>query len=163
VLVAACLALAACKTKPPSDFASIFPDHKVSLPSAYPIAVSPELVGTYPPEMKSGAGYFYDEVLEYRVWCHPDKGAAPLNGESDYFFAFAQYEAAEGFAQKRPGSEKVLVLVRQLEWIAEPETGRFIAEKETRVTEWRVDWLAGNKRTPTTIDEFMKHPHEAAQ
>ena len=60
-------------------------DRTVSPTSAYPVAVDPSKVGTYPPDTKSGAGYFYDNVLEYRVWLHPDNGAAPLNGDKDYF------------------------------------------------------------------------------
>jgi hypothetical protein len=58
-------------------------------------------VGTYPTDTKSGAGYFYDDVLEYRVWMHPEKGAAPFNGTNDYMAAFAQYEAAETFSRQR--------------------------------------------------------------
>ena len=42
-------------------------DRGVSGSSKYPIAVAPERVGKFPAIVKSGAGYFYDEVLEYRV------------------------------------------------------------------------------------------------
>jgi hypothetical protein len=125
------------------------------------VAVDPNRVGTYPPDAKSGAGYFYDEVLEYRVWLHPENGAKPLNGSKDYFVAFAQYEAAEGFFKSAPGAEPPLVLVRQLEWIDEAERGHFIPKKEEHITEWQVGWLPGNKRTPQSIEEFMKHPREA--
>jgi hypothetical protein len=37
----------------------------------YPNVINPSKVGTYPALVKSGGGYFYDEVLEYRVWVHP--------------------------------------------------------------------------------------------
>jgi hypothetical protein len=53
------------------------------------------------------------------------------------------------------------VLVRQREWIAEPMPGKFHAEKGDRVTEWRVKWLAGNKRGPETIANFLVHPKPA--
>ena len=33
----------------------------------YPPAAYPEKVGTYPALCHSGGGYFYDDVLEYRV------------------------------------------------------------------------------------------------
>lgn len=39
--------------------------------SHYPAAIDSALVGTYPAHTKSGGGYFYDDVLEYRVWCRP--------------------------------------------------------------------------------------------
>lgn len=136
-------------------------DRMITPPSAYPIAVDPNRVGTYPPDTKSGAGYFYDEVLEYRVWLHPDRGAAPLNGDEDYFVAFAQYERAEGFSKSTNGAEEPIVLVRQLEWIDEPIPGQFHAEKTERITEWRVKWLAGGKRGPETINNFLAHPKPA--
>lgn len=136
-------------------------DRQITGPSKYPLAVDPNRVGTYPPDSKSGAGYFYDEVLEYRVWLHPENGAKPLNGRDDYFVAFAQYETAERFSKSTPGAEEPLVLVRQLQWIDEPEHGRFIPVKGERVTEWQVRWLPDSKRTPMSIEEFMKHPREA--
>ncbi len=46
--------------------------------SKYPNAKDPDLVGTYPALVKSGGGYVWDEVLEYRVWCHPEIGAVDL-------------------------------------------------------------------------------------
>jgi hypothetical protein len=97
--------------------------------SAYPLAVAPGRVGLYPPETKSGAGYFYDDVLEYRVWLHPENGAVPVNGTKDYFAAFAQYERAAAFAAKARGGEEPLALVRQREWIDEPEPMHFIHKK----------------------------------
>ena len=136
-------------------------DRTVTPDSAYPVSVEPNRVGTYPSETKSGAGYFYDDVLEYRVWLHPDRGAAPFNGEKDYFVAFAQYEPAKAFSTATTGAGEPIVLVRQLEWIAEPRPGTFHAEKGERVTEWRVKWLAGNKRGPNTISNFLAHPEPA--
>jgi hypothetical protein len=161
-LLSTSLVLVACKRdSPPSGFAVVSSDRQISLPSTYPLAHDPSLVGTYPPDTKSGSGYFYDEVLEYRVWFHPENGAKTLNGTNEYFFAFAQYEAAEALSKKSAGAEPPLALVRQLEWIDEPERGRFIAKKGDRITEWQVRWLARNKRKPTTIEDFMKHPWEA--
>ncbi|HEV2223729.1 MAG TPA: hypothetical protein VGR84_12080 [Candidatus Acidoferrales bacterium] len=125
------------------------------------MAVAPNLVGTYPPDTDSGAGYFYDEVLEYRVWLNRDKGAEPLNGDKDYFVAFAQYEPAEAFSRKTRGAEVPIALVRQLEWIDEPERGHFVPERGERITEWQVQWLRNNKRTEDSVTEFMKHPKEA--
>ena len=126
--------------------------------SAYPTAVNPKAVGSYPGSTKSGAGYFYDEVLEYRVWLHPERGAEPLAGDADYFAAFAQFESAEAFARSTPGAEsEPLVLVRQLEWINEPQPGRFEVERGERITEWRVEWL-DSKRGPTSISDFLANP-----
>ena len=136
-------------------------DRTVSLPSAYSVAVDPSRVGTYAPDTKSGSGYFYDDVLEYRVWLHPDNGAAPLNGDKDYFVAFAQYERAEAFSKSTAGAEEPIVLVLQREWINEPTPGEFHAERTERIAEWRVKWLAGNKRGPDTISNFLAHPKPA--
>ena len=158
--IAFLLILAACYHQS-SGFVMLRADHTVSPISAYPVAVDPSRVGTYPPDIKSGAGYFYDEVLEYRVWLHPDQGAAPLNGDQDYFATFAQYERAAAFSKTTAGAEQPIVLVRQREWIAEPTPGQFHAESGERVTEWRVKWLAGNKRGPKTISNFLAHPRPA--
>jgi hypothetical protein len=138
-------------------------DHSISEPTAYPLAINPNLVGTYPTNTKSGAGYFYDDVLEYRVWLSPEDGAKRLNGGSDYYEAFAQYEKAKEFSKVNIGAEEPLVLVRQVEWIREPEPGHFIWEKGERITEWQVRWLTGNKRTAESIQNFLKHPTPAGQ
>jgi putative acetyltransferase len=157
VLVA--LLLPACnRSKPASGVTGVHADRQITGQSKYPAAVNPARVGTYPPNAKSGAGYFYDEVLEYRVWI--ETGATQLNGGNDYFMAFAQYETAERFSKITPDAEPPLALVRQLEWIDEPERGHFIPKKEERIAEWQVGWLPGHKRTPNSIEEFMKHPQE---
>jgi putative acetyltransferase len=132
-------------------------DHTVSGNSKYPVAVDPARVGTYDAESKSGAGYFYDDVLEYRVWLHPEQGARPLNGSNDYYAAFAQYERAEAYSKGMTGSEKPLALVRQREWIDEPQPGQYRPERGERITEWRVQWL-DSKRTETSIRDFLAHP-----
>jgi len=144
-----------------SGFAVLRADRQISGASKWPLAIEPPKVGTYSADTKSGAGYFYDDVLEYRVWVHPDKGGKPLNGDRDYFIAFAQYEPAEEYSKMIPGAEPPLVLIRQLEWIDEPDRGKFVPMKDERITEWQVDWLKGTKRTPTSIQEFLKHPVEA--
>jgi len=130
-------------------------DRTFSGSSAYPQAVDPKLVGTYPGVTKSGAGYFYDDVLEYRVWFYP------AGGGDDRFAAFAQYESALAFFKTTPKAEEPLVLVRQREWINEPEPGHYIPEFGERITEWQVKWLNGSKRTANSITEFMKHPRPA--
>lgn len=146
---------------PASGFTVVRADRQVAGPSTFPVAVDPSRVGLYSPEAKSGAGYFYDDVLEYRVWFHPENGADPLNGKNDYFVAFAQYEAAQALSKKTPGAEEPCVLVRQYEWIDEPEPGHFVPKKAERITEWQVKWLPAGKRTAESIPEFMKHPKEA--
>lgn len=47
----------------------------------YPEVLVPEQVGNYRALAKSGGGYVWDEVLEYRVWCHPQDGAPDLEEE----------------------------------------------------------------------------------
>ena len=156
------LLLAGCNhSNPPSRFAVVRADRQVVGPSTFPVAVDPSRVGSYSPDAKSGAGYFYDDVLEYRVWFHPENGGEPLNGKSDYFVAFAQYEAAQALSKKAPGAEEPCVLVRQYEWVDEPERGHFVPKKVERITEWQVKWLPDSKRTTESIREFMKHPKES--
>ncbi len=123
--------------------------------SQYPLAINFDLVGEYPASTKSGGGYFYDEVLEYRVWCHPERGAPDESNGEDYFYAFADYEHALEFSHSTPGAEPPLVLIRQREWINEPSKGVFIHEKGERITEWCVEWLESSARKPGDIERFI--------
>ena len=118
--------------------------------SSYPLAVDAQRVGSYPALTKSGAGYFYDDVLEYRVWINP-----PAGGD-DYYKAFARYEDALTFSRNTPRSEEPVVLILQKQWIDEPEHGVFFVRNEERITEWRVEWLTNSKRTPGAIERFIE-------
>lgn len=156
ILSALVALLAACSTREgPSAWAV---NKETTGPTRYPLAIDPSAVGTYASRAKSGAGYFYDDVLEYRVWMHPERGAERVAGDGDYFAAFAQYERAVAFAKVTAGAEQPLVLVRQREWIDEPEAGRFVPMKEERITEWQVRWLADSKRGPDSIARFIADP-----
>src|SRR6266436_2220194 len=103
VICAAIVGVVACGQSQPREL--IGADHSASPTSAYPLAVDLNRVGKYPSETKSGAGYFYDDVLEYRVWFYP-KG-----GGDDQYKAFAQYEQALAFSKSTPDSQEPLVLV----------------------------------------------------
>lgn len=118
----------------------------------YPDAVDPSLVGTYPALSKSGGGYVWDNVLEYRVWCHPTEGE---KDSGDYYYAFATYGAAAEFAAARAGAKEPLALIEQLEYIAEDEPGQYVHVKERRVTEWPVKFLSRPRRTDRTIIDFL--------
>ena len=72
--------------------------------SHYPAAIDSALVGTYPAHTKSGGGYFYDDVLEYRVWCRPWQGAPDEFDGEIYYYAFATYEQAKAFSDATAGS-----------------------------------------------------------
>jgi len=123
--------------------------------SDYPNVVDSALVGTYPASAKVGGGYVWDAVLEYRVWCHPERGAQDLDGGSDYFYAFASYQEALEFSQRTQGAEEPIVLILQEEYIAEPEPGHYIHMREQRITEWQVVWLKRSRRTAQTIPAFV--------
>ena len=112
----------------------------------YPKVLDEKKVGNYPALAKAGGGYVWDEVLEYRVWCHPENGAEDLEEGNDYYYAFTNYEDAKKFADKNEGTEEPLALVLQREYIDEPENGRYIHKKEERITEWPVDFLSRPKR-----------------
>ena len=94
---------------------------------------------------KSGGGYVWDRVLEYRVWCHPEHGAPDEADGGDYYYVFATYEEALATSQRIEGAEKPLALVVQEEYIDEPEPGHYVHVKERRVTEWPVEFLARPK------------------
>ena len=49
----------------------------------------------------SGAGYFYDDVLEYRVWVHPEAGGEDLHDGDDYFLAFAKFDVGAPILEER--------------------------------------------------------------
>jgi hypothetical protein len=123
--------------------------------SQYPTAINPEMVGEYDLFCHSGGGYFYDEVLEYRVWCHPEMGASDEFEGDDYCNAFETYEEALAFSESTTGAEIPLVLIKQYETINEPTPNTFIHTKEERVTEWQVQWLEGAKREVDSIEKFL--------
>jgi hypothetical protein len=121
----------------------------------FPRAIDPKRVGKYPALTKSGAGYVWDAVLEYRVWCHPERGAPDLHEGSDYHFAFSNYPKALLFSKKHKGTEAPLALILQREHIDEPSPGKFKHIKQRRVTEWKVEWLSGSRRNKNTIPKFL--------
>jgi hypothetical protein len=146
-LITVCLLAFGC-SDPRKDFT---PDRTVVSSSQYPPAIEPSKVGSYPALTKSGAGLFYDDVLEYRVWMHP-KG-----GGDAYYRAFASYEPALQFSRTSSGAEEPLVLVRQKKWVNEQETGKFEPRSDERITEWQTAWLSQNtKRTEDSIERFLK-------
>jgi hypothetical protein len=124
---------------------------------SYPAAVDPDKVGAYPALAKSGGGYFYDQVLEYRVWCHPERGAPDECDGEDYYYAFRSFSEASDFSNSTAGTEEPLVLIRQIEWINEPEKGVFLHERGERIAEWRVEWLNRGPRKPGDIEAFIQN------
>jgi putative acetyltransferase len=121
----------------------------------YPNAVDPNRVGTYSALAKAGGGYVWDEVLEYRVWCHPERGAPDEENGNDYYYAFNTYAEALTFSERTIGAESPIALVRQLEHIDEPESGVYVHVKLPRATEWPVEFLRRPKRTRNTIPDFF--------
>ena len=121
----------------------------------YPAVLDESLVGTYPALAKAGGGYVWDEVLEYRVWCHPDRGAPDEEDGSDYYRPFSTYEEALAFSRQTEGTEEPLALVLQREYISEEEPEQYVHVKEERVTEWSVKFLNRPRRTQNTIPDFL--------
>lgn len=122
---------------------------------SYPKACDPDLVGTFPARAKAGGGYVWDAVLEYRVWCHPGRGAPDKAEGSDYFYSFATFEEAQEFSVATPGAESPLALILQEEYIDEPESGHYIHVQEPRVAEWPPEFLRRPRRTARTIPDFL--------
>ena len=59
------------------------------------------------------------------------------------------------FAAKTPGAEEPLALIRQDEYLDEPEPGRFVHVREVLVAEWPVQFLRRPRRTARTIPDFL--------
>lgn len=123
-----------------------------------PMRIDPSLVGKYSALAKAGGGYVWDDVLEYRVWCHPERGASDKQEGNDYYFAFATYAEAAAFSKSTQGAEKPVALIQQLEYIDEPEPGEYRHVKEMRVAEWPVEFLRRPRRAASTIPDFLS-PH----
>lgn len=128
----------------------------------YPAVTDPNQVGQYDEAADAGGGYFFDEVLEYRVWCYPDTNsnldadASSLNVKNEYCHAFATYEQALTFATDTPDARAPVALVRQLEWVDQPSRGVYIHNKGERITEWHADWLTRGIRQAEDIIEFLQ-------
>ncbi|WP_218961645.1 hypothetical protein [Marinicella litoralis] len=116
--------------------------------SVYPKVKDPSMVGEYPALAKAGGGYVWDEVLEYRVWCHPEEG-------DDYYYAFEDCETALECSLEECGAESPLALVLQKEYIDESEPGEYVHVKEERITEWPIEFLGRPRRNERTIPNFM--------
>ena len=123
--------------------------------SKYPIVKDPDLVGTYPALVKSGGGYVWDDVLEYRVWCYPQRGAPDVAKGDAYYYVFQTYQEAFEYTETNPGTEAPLAVIVQEEYIDEPERGNYIHVKEQRITEWPVEFLNCPRRNANTISDFL--------
>lgn len=132
----------------------IIPPKPLAMPK-YPDAIDTSKAGEYPAHAGAGGGYVWDEVLEYRVWCHPERGAPDDCGGNDYYYAFATYTEALECSSATDGAEKPLALILQRERIDEPKPGQYVHIIEERTTEWPPEFLQRPKRTPHTIPDFL--------
>ena len=121
----------------------------------FPRAINPARVGRYSATAAAGGGLVWDAVLEYRVWCHPERGAPDKAEGSDYYYAFVSFPEALRFSKEYPGAEEPLALVLQKEYIDEPTLGQYTHVKKRRVTEWPVELLSRQHRTKNTIPDFL--------
>lgn len=123
--------------------------------SQYPPVFDAEKIGTYDARAFAGGGYVWDEVLEYRVWCHLREGAEDIEDGSDYYYMFDNAEDAIAFSNVTKGAIEPLALVLQREYIDEPEPEQYIHVKTERMTEWPLSFLSRPRRTSKTIPEFL--------
>jgi len=121
----------------------------------FPRARDPELVGSHLAFVKSAGGNVWDDVPEYRVWCHPEQAAADEEDGSDCYYAFEMFDVAEKFSRETPGAEEPLALIVQQEFISEPQPGVYLQVRERRIAEWPVEFLSRPRRTERTIANFM--------
>jgi len=123
--------------------------------SKYPKVRDPSQVGNYDALAKAGGGYVWDDVLEYRVWCHPGDGAPDIEDGNDYYYVFETYEEALAFSVETKGAEEPLALILQEEYIDEPEPGKYIHIQQQRIAEWPVEFLSRPRRNENTITDFL--------
>lgn len=116
----------------------------------YPKAINKEKVGTYSALAFSGGGYFYDEVLEYRVWVRPP------NGDEVHYYYFENFEEALEYSKNTEGAKYPLALVLQNAYIESLEEGIFSIVNKERIAEWRVEWLLDGKREEGTLEKFIE-------
>jgi hypothetical protein len=121
----------------------------------YPPVVDREKIGSYPAEAEAGGGYVWDAVLEYRVWCHPGRGAEDIDEGSDYFYVFATFDEALEYSRAAKGTEEPVALILQEEYIDEPNPGEYLHVKTPRLTEWPVEFLSRPKRNEHTLPNFF--------
>jgi hypothetical protein len=122
---------------------------------SYPDVVDQARVGSYPGLANAGGGYVWDAVLEYRLWCHPERGAPDEEDGSDYYYAFGSYAEALEFSERTKGADEPLALILQEEFIEEPEPGVYVHVKQQRITEWPVTFLTRPRRDANTIPSFL--------
>lgn len=122
---------------------------------AYPHATDPSKVGSYPATAGAGGGFVWDEVLEYRVWCHPERGAPDEDNGNDYYYSFATYAEALDCSESITGAEEPLVLILQREHINESGPGQYVHVTTERTCEWPPEFLSRPRRTPFTIPDFL--------
>lgn len=120
-----------------------------------PRAIDPARVGKYPATAAAGGGFVWDAVLEYRVWCHPERGAPDKAEGNDYYYAFATLPDALRFSKEYQGAEEPVALILQREYIDEPSPGKYIHVRKRRVAEWPVEFLFRPRRTKSTIPDFL--------
>jgi putative acetyltransferase len=148
-------AISACERSRQEDVIEPHRTHVNNMQPSYPDAIDPELVGEYPAVAGAGGGYVWDEVLEYRVWCHPERGAPDKFDGDDYYYPFETYQQALDFVESTPGTDAPLALVLQKEHINETEEGVYVHVTEERRTEWPVEFLKRPRRTEHTIPDFL--------
>ena len=137
------------------SLAAALAQNTMKMRTRFPRAIDPARVGRYPATAAAGGGFVWDAVLEYRVWCHPERGAPDKAEGSDYYYAFASFPDALRFSKEYPGAEEPLALVLQKEYIDEPTPGKYTHVKKRRVTEWPVEFLSRPRRTKNTIPDFL--------
>ena len=113
------------------------------------------MVGSYDALAKAGRGYVWDEVLEYRVWCHPHEGAPDIEEGNDYYYVFETAEDAIEYSVNNKGTGELLALILQREYIDESEPGKYRHIREERIAEWPIEFLMRPKRNEQTIPNFM--------
>ncbi len=121
----------------------------------YPAVLNPAEVGNYPASCFSGGGFVWDAVLEYRVWCHPERGAPDEADGNDYFYAFETFEEADAFYRATMGAEEPLALVLQREYIDEDEPGEtsdLVERLMGKKPELRFQYISENARFVEELD-----------
>lgn len=116
-----------------------------------PDAIDSQKVGYYGHADSYNDGYFWDELLEYRVRCR----ALPTDEEEELLYCFRDYPSAFEFYKKTPTAQELNALVLQKESITRLNRNEFKHITTPRTAEWPAHFLMRPQGSASFIAKFL--------
>ncbi len=117
-----------------------------------PSAVDHQKVGYYGNAESYNDGYFWDELLEYRVRCR----ALPNDEEEELLYCFKDYQSAFTFYKKTPTTQELNALILQKEHITRLNRNAFKHIDTPRMVEWPAHFLMRPQGSTAFIITFLR-------